>query len=666
MMTKKKQCEEAISNLLEFRNWISYKRFANQCNQESLTCICQIYENGLDHDQVIPVYERSLYYSMINQIVSHEEVLEKFMGSAFNEKIKYFKELDQKYELATIKELKYRLVNQLPKDQDSIEISKELNILRRAIGSKGRGYTIRSLIDQIPQILFKLCPCMLMSPISVAQYLKPENNMFDLVIFDEASQIPTSKAIGVIARGKNAVIAGDSNQMPPTSFFKINNEDEDNPELEDLDSILSDCRALGMPETTLLWHYRSRYESLIAFSNKNFYHSKMLTFPSVNEREKKVQLVRVDGCYSRGDKHINEAEGQAIVKEIVRRYNDATLKSKSIGVITFNIQQQLYIEDLLQDEFAKDINFDRWAHNKEPLFVKNLENVQGDERDAILFSIAFGPDKNGEFSLNFGPINKEGGWKRLNVAVTRAREEMLVFSSFTYDKIDLNRTKSDGMKYVRKFLKYAQYGRDVEDSHKDISPDAIQKSICEVLDENNYQYQFNVGQSEFKVDIAVIDPTHPERYLLGILLDGEIYKKTKNTKDREISQIAVLNHLGWKIYRIWTMDWWHDQTRQKEKLISILNEELGLNTSEIVTIQPSDESLEIIYDSQATCLYESEENSQSVENIKEDDNENNTQSESEDSVYDQLHFYHSLLVDGLITQEDFETAKKKILEEEKE
>ena len=568
-------CSCILENASSIKDWIVYRQFDAECRQRGLGPVCDAYEAGLSHDEVMTVYLRSIYKAIILSVIENEPVLNGFTGIGFNEKITQFKKLDQEIMNLTKDEMFYKLTHQLPISSDSVEVSKELNILRRAITSNGRGLSIRTLFEQIPHILTRLCPCMLMSPISAAQYLKAENDLVDIVIFDEASQLPTCKAVGALARGRNAVIVGDPNQMPPTSFFAGNTVDEDNLDIEDLDSILDDCLALGMPSAYLHWHYRSRHESLIAFSNKEFYENSMFTFPSVNDREKRVSLVKTDGFFDRGKGRVNEGEAKAIVAEIRRRYEDPELAKQTVGVVTFNISQQTFIEDLLLEEYRKDEAFDKWANSgEEPLFVKNLENVQGDERDVILFSVAFGPDMEGKLSLNFGPLNKDGGWKRLNVAVSRAREEMVVFTSMTADMIDLKRTKSKGVESLKNFLEFAQEGRlQGEYAENRVQKDqGIMEHICRAIMDGGYKYQKAVGHSKFKIDIGVINPYNPAEYLAGIMLDGESYRQSANTKDREVSQSSVLNGLGWELCRIWTMDWWDNRDKVLSKLMQFLNE----------------------------------------------------------------------------------------------
>lgn len=558
----------------ELRDWISYCEVRSECVNAGLGDVCKFYEEGLAHDELIPVFLKSVYKQLIWDFIEEEPVLNEFTGNSFNERIKEYKRLEQEFLDLTKQEMYHKLTHNLPTDYGDMEINRELAILRKAISSGGRGLSIRTLFDQIPHVLAKLCPCFLMSPISVAQYLSADNDPFDVVIFDEASQLPTCKAVGVLARGNDAVIVGDPNQMPPTSFFAGSMIDEDNLDIEDLDSILDDCLALGLPQAHLQWHYRSRHESLIAFSNREYYENSMLTFPSVNDRERRVKLCTINGLYSRKKGRVNEEEGNAVVKEVLRRYHSEELNKQTIGIVTFNINQQGLIEDLLTEAYKKDAEFDKWANEREEsLFVKNLENVQGDERDVILFSVGYGPDEEGKVSMNFGPLNREGGWKRLNVAVSRARQEMIVFSSMTPEMIDLNRIKSKGVEGLRAFLEYAAKGRLVGGGFaSDNRIKGIAKHICDMIEASGLKVQKDVGHSDFKIDLAVVNPYDEDEYLLGIMLDGDTYRRSANTKDREISQIGVLNSLGWELHRIWTMDWWDNREKELSKLMNVIEE----------------------------------------------------------------------------------------------
>jgi hypothetical protein len=365
--------------------------------------------------------------------------------------------------------------------------------------------------------------------------------------------------------------------MPPTSFFATNILDEEHLEQEDLASILDDCLALQMPQTHLKWHYRSRHESLIAFSNSYFYENKLYTFPSSSNRTTKVSLRPVQGTFERGKNRQNRAEAEAVVADILRRYSDPELSRMSVGVVTFNVQQQNLIDDLLEDACARDPELSAWVYESaEPLFIKNLENVQGDERDVILFSIGYGPDERGQIYMNFGPLNREGGWRRLNVAVSRARCEMMVFSSLRPEDVNLSKSRAEGVAALKAFLEYAESGSlpvgEETVSFDSSDPTALIDSICEALREKGYGTDCRVGRSKYRVDIGVLDPADPDRYILGILLDGESYRDAKTTRDRELAQTEVLRGLGWNLIRVWSLDWWDNRDKEMERILRALSE----------------------------------------------------------------------------------------------
>lgn len=585
----------------ELHDWMNYQSVRKECVESGLEDLCKAYEDGALDDQLESMHFKAVYKALIWDYIEDAKPLNSFSGLVFNDKINQYKNAEDELLALTREEMYCRLTQNLPSPYESGEIARELTLLKKAISNNGRGLSIRTLFEQIPHILTRLCPCLLMSPMSVAQYLPVSSDLFDIVVFDEASQVPTSQAVGALARGKDGIIVGDPNQMPPTSFFSSTFLDEENLEMEDLDSILDDCLALGMPETHLKWHYRSRHESLIAFSNKEYYDERMLTFPSVNDRERHVKLCTINGTYCRKRGNKNYKEGEAVVNEILRRYHNEELKKQTIGVVTFNMKQRELIEDLLDEEYKKNPEFDVWAHSSpdEPLFVKNLENVQGDERDVILFSVGFGPDENGKILYNFGPLNKDGGWKRLNVAVSRARRDMIVFSSMTPDMINTNKTSAKGVLGLKDFLFYAQNGilanRLYDD---DLKMHGITQKLCAAIEEAGYKTQRNIGTSNMKIDIAVINPFDEDEYLLGIILDGDSYRMASTTKDRELSQISVLQDLGWRLHRVWTMDWWDNSKKEISTVMNILEREKQL--AEERSLNPSfkdkgPESEEITY-----------------------------------------------------------------------
>lgn len=569
-------CKKISEHRGELREWTLWRHTCREAIACGLEPLVSAYAEGLDHDLVEVTYLRALYTALIEDTVDQDPELQVFSGALFNEKISRFRQLDQELIELSKTEIYYRLASRVPNFAIEAAQSSEVGILQRAIRSGGRGISIRRLFEQIPNLLLRLCPCMLMSPISAAQYLDPKRATFDIVVFDEASQLPTCKAVGALARAENAIIVGDPKQMPPTSFFSGNSVDEDNLEQEDLESILEDCLALNMPQTHLLWHYRSRHESLIAFSNSRFYKNKLYTFPSVNDLESKVSLIPVDGFFDRGKTRQNRAEAEMIVEELRRRCHDPEQADHSVGVITFSLTQQNLIDDLLTEACKTDPDLEAWSYNREEaLFIKNLENVQGDERDVILFSIGYGPDANGKVTMNFGPLNQQGGWRRLNVAVSRARHEMLVFSTITADQIDLARTSSEGVAALKAFLQYAEgtlLAEDAASAQTYPMHTGIANTICSMLKASGYVTQTMIGHSGYRIDIGVVDSANPNRYLLGVLLDGPVYSQSKTTRDREVAPIAVLNGLGWQIHRIWTADWWDNSKKEYELLLNHLRQ----------------------------------------------------------------------------------------------
>lgn len=559
------------------RDWCLWNGARTAAVKAGMGTLVEAYTGGLPHEQVEGAWQRAATVALLSAIIGTDQVLGQFSGAVFQEKIRQFKEMDQRLLELAQREIFCRLAANIPDFTRAAATNSEVGILQRAIRSGGRGTSIRKLFKQIPTLLPLLCPCMLMSPLSVAQYLDPKQKPFDLVVFDEASQLPTCKAVGALARGENAVIVGDPKQMPPTSFFSSNATDEENLEQEDLESILDDCLALNMPQSYLLWHYRSRHESLIVFSNRMFYENQLYTFPSARDQERMVRLVHVDGYFDRGKTRQNRGEAEAVVAELSRRAHDPALSGASVGVVTFNVNQQELINDLLDEACAQDPELENWAyHAPEPLFIKNLENVQGDERDVILFSVGYGPDQQEKVTMNFGPLNREGGWRRLNVAVSRARQEMVVYATLRPEQIDLSRTSARGVAALRDFLIYASSGTLREDAasvhaaRNDVG--GIIRDICAVLQANGYQTRCQVGRSRYRLDIGVVDAARPGRYLAGILLDGETYHQARTTRDRELAQQAVLQNLGWKLYRVWTIDWLERRQKEIDRLLAYLAE----------------------------------------------------------------------------------------------
>ena len=564
-------------NIDSLRDWSSWNLAVGKAVRAELSPVIDNYRIGkLKNEEVIDSFRKGVYRLSAEFIISSDANLSAFNGKLFETKIRKYKEKTKYFGELTKAELFSKLASSIPSFTQEASQSSEIGILQRAIRNKGRGMSVRKLFDLIPNLLPRLCPCMLMSPISVAQYFDVDQSKFDLVVFDEASQMPTCEAVGAIARGKNVIVVGDPKQMPPTNFFSTTNFDEENAEKEDLESILDDCLALSIPSKHLLWHYRSKHESLIAFSNSNYYDNKLLTFPSPDDLATKVNNVHVPGFYDRGKTRQNRFEANAIVEEVIRRLSDPILSQRSIGIVTFSSAQQNLIDDLLNETLKLRPDLDAIAsESSEPIFIKNLENVQGDERDVILFSMGYGPDKEGRISLNFGPLNRDGGWRRLNVAVSRARYEMKVYSTLRSDQIDITRTTSEGVAGIKAFLEYSEKGKMVL-SQKDYSrkskTNSFEKLVADEIQKLGYTVHTDIGCSGYRIDLGIVNPEKPKEYLLGILTDGENYKSAKTARDREVVRADVLRLLGWNIYKLWSPDWWDNPQKVLQDIITTIKE----------------------------------------------------------------------------------------------
>lgn len=569
------------NNIDQLKDWVSWLNAKEIAIKEGLSPVLLAYESGkIDSVQVMNAYKKGLYRSCAEYIIQSEPALSLFNGKLFEDKIRRFREMSHYFEKLTKEELYAKLAAKIPDFTKEASQSSEIGLLQKTIRNNGRAMPIRKLFDSIPNLLPRIAPCMLMSPISVAQYFDATGPKFDLVVFDEASQMPTCEAVGAIARANNMIIVGDPKQMPPTSFFSSSNIDEDNIEKEDLESILDDCLALSMPSKHLLWHYRSKHESLIAFSNSKYYENKLLTFPSPDDITTKVNYIPVAGYYDRGKTRQNAFEAKAVIDEIKRRLSDPTLSKRSIGVVTFSSVQQTLIQNMFDELLRTHPKLESVAiDNSEPIFIKNLENVQGDERDVILFSVGYGPDKEGKVSLNFGPLNREGGWRRLNVAVSRARYEMKVYSTLRADQIDITRSASEGVAGVKAFLEYAEKGRSslgIKKAGAEFIESGFEKLMAEQIRKHGYEVHTNIGCSGYRIDIGIVNKEKSSEYILGILCDGNNYSAAKTAKDREITQHEVLKLLGWTLHKIWSTDWWENVERVMEDvLVAIRNAELN-------------------------------------------------------------------------------------------
>jgi very-short-patch-repair endonuclease/DNA polymerase III delta prime subunit len=570
------------SNIDTLEDWARYQDSLNDCIKIDLGgFIDKALSLKLPYENIVNVFKCQFLRSWLDAAFSERISLRRFRGEDHEKLIQKFCELDQKQiELAKIR-IQHRLSGKFDSSYSPSRGS-ELDVLLREARKSRAHMPIRKLFERAPNIVSNLKPCLMMSPLTVAQFLNPELTKFDLIIFDEASQIPPEDAIGSILRGSQVVIAGDSKQLPPTSFFQSEvmtaEDEEDSDEMlpGDLDSILDECAVSRIPKTMLRWHYRSRHESLIAFSNKHFYDNHLFTFPCANEEcaDLGIKFHYLPATsYDRGGSGTNVDEARELVRAVMKHFKENP--ALSIGVGTFSIRQKYAIEDVLEEMLQQDNSLESFFSKDRPehFFVKNLESIQGDERDVIFISVGYGKNANGRLPMNFGPINQTGGARRLNVLVTRARKRLEIFSSIKGDDFDLSRTDSDGVHLLKYYLDFAEKGKrallqEVDAGGAIESP--FEESVYELLKNKGYNVKRQVGCSGYRIDFGIVDNENPGKYIIGIECDGSYYHSSATARDRDRLRQQVLEDLGWNIYRIWSTDWFKNQKREFDKLIDAI------------------------------------------------------------------------------------------------
>jgi len=572
----------ALAGLAEarhlLRDWTTWCRVRNRALAAGLGALVEQIEQGVvPPDQARAAFRLGYARWWLPPVLDGDPVLRDFRRFQHENAIAEFREIDDLVRTHATGHVIGAIAHGLPTVQ-SVPRNSELGLLRYQMELQRPSQSIRDMIGKMPESFSKLAPCMLMSPLSIAQYFPPNQALFDVVIFDEASQITTWDAVGAIARGRQTIIVGDPKQLPPTNFFGSNDEDEDVADHEkDMESILDEAKASGIPVRDLRWHYRSRSESLIAFSNHHYYQNRLVTFPSPQVEDRAVRLRKVPhGVYDRGKSRTNRIEAQAVADEAVARMRgwlDLPEKNRpTLGIITFNAQQQSLILDLL-DAARRDDPALEWFFTDERVeatIVKNLENVQGDERDVILFSITFWKDAAGKANMDFGALNRDGGERRLNVAVTRARQELIVFSGFTADQIDPTRAKGLAITHLKTFLDYAERGA-IALSAQNLGSvggfdSPFEEAVAAQLEQRGWVVVPQVGISGFRIDLGVRHPDLAGAYLAGVECDGASYHSAATARDRDKVREQVLTGLGWNMLRVWSTDWWYDAAGCADRL----------------------------------------------------------------------------------------------------
>ena len=585
------------ANVIKAPQWATWREAAKRARHAGLSPLVDAVESGtVTGAEIAGAFDFAYARWVAETIVNDDEVLSGFLAEKHEAAIEAFVTADAKVCDLARQIVKARIGASVP-TQTNFGKDPEWGTLAREINKKARHMPLRQLFGRIPNVMTQLAPCVMMSPLSIAQYLPAEAKPFDVVIFDEASQIPVWDAIGAIARGSQAIIVGDPEQLPPTSVGQrgVDDEDDDGSTVQSQQSILDECLASNIPSMRLSWHYRSRHESLIAFSNAKYYRGELMTFPSPVTRDTAVRYIHVEGgIYERGGAKVNRKEAEAVVAEVVKRMKTST---RSIGVVTFNGDQQRLIENMLdqarRSDPALEAHFDK-NQTREPILVKNIENVQGDERDVIIFSVAVGPDKTGRITAQISSLNSEGGHRRLNVAVTRARNELLVFATLRPEQIDLGRTSAKGVVDFKHFLEFAEHGaRAIAEAFSPTgraTESPFEDAVLRALEDKGWEIHPQVGVSFFRVDLGVVHPDFPGRYLAGVECDGATYHRSATARDRDRLREMVLNGLGWKIRRIWSTEWWMDAASATEKIHVRLTADLEADRASRPSAEPTKEA----------------------------------------------------------------------------
>lgn len=580
LSTMRSAAERWKTGVPELRAWCAYQAARTGAIAAGLEPAVRLLEDGtVPAASFTPLCEKAFARWCLREILAEDAALARFFGAEHNRRITSFRELDSMVRDLTRLTVFAHLTMRLPRqgmETDRLK-SSETGIIKRFV--KGGRISIRQMFADCPEALSRLKPCVLMSPLSVAQYMGAHFPRFDMVVFDEASQMPPWEAIGAIGRANQVIVVGDSKQLPPTSFFeKVTDEEDDTQEeaqYRDLESILDECQVCHLPVHSLKWHYRSKHESLIAFSNGHYYCNELLTFPSAGNRIAGLGVVLrsvPNGFYDASKSRTNQGEAEALVAEIVTRLKDPAQQVSSIGVVTFSIAQQRLIEDLLEEARHKHPQIEPFFTSavNEPVFVKNLETVQGDERDVILFSVCYAPNQDGKLRMNFGPLNNKGGERRLNVAITRARRQLVVFATLRADKIDLARTDAVGVRDLKAFLGFAASGGSVPRGETTSggrgTESPFEEEVRDLLAARGWEIDTQVGCSGYRVDLAVKHPQHKGCYMLGIECDGASYHSARTARDRDRLRHAVLKSLGWQLTRVWSTDWWLNRDKEVDRL----------------------------------------------------------------------------------------------------
>jgi very-short-patch-repair endonuclease len=573
----------------ESPQWVHFLRVRLQSTEEGLSKLTALADaKRMEPAHLVPAFRFLFYDSLARGVFAERLALSGLTGLTVTEIRKQFAKLD-KEAIILYRQRAAAIIDrrQVPGGSQVGPVGSwtDLALAIHEINKQRRHIPIRQLMRRAGRALLALKPCFMMGPLSVAQYLAPGELSFDLIVMDEASQLKPEDAVGALARGGQMIIVGDPKQLPPTTFFQraaMDAETEEDEQTrtvaEEGESILDVASTLYQPVRRLRWHYRSRHHSLIAFSNKEFYQGDLIIFPSAyHERsDLGVKYHPVGGGVFENSRNAREAAVvvDAVLDHMERRPNE------SLGVVTLNFEQGELIEELLDQRLRTEpfalAYQEKMNSGPEPFFVKNLENVQGDERDVMFISATYGPDARGNQYQRFGPINGVNGHRRLNVLFTRAKKRTEVFSSLDPDKIQAGPGSAWGLRALKQYLIYARSGvLDGPDDGAEQPTNDFERSVGSVLKAKGFDVVPQVGVAGFFIDLAVKHPTKAGSYLLGIECDGATYHSGRSARDRDRLREEILVNLGWKIHRVWSTDWFKSRGAECERLLKHVDEILA-------------------------------------------------------------------------------------------
>ena len=544
---------------------------ADEMHQAQLGELLNIALGSETPDQIPAILDFSWYSGLVQKAYAEQPALQQFDRIKHEHQIARFKALDA----ASLNHAQTWLARQVWEQMPNVNQPGEMATLRAELNKKRRHIPIRQLIEKAGRAIQQIKPVFMMSPMSIANFLPPGKLAFDVVVFDEASQVKAVDAFGAILRGKQVVVVGDTRQMPPSDLFSRDiAPDDENDATADIESILSLFKAAGSQERYLRWHYRSRHESLIAVSNVEFYDSKLVVFPSAGQHlhAKGVSFDYLPhALYDRGRTRTNKEEAKAVAQAVMKHALETP--QLSLGVAAFSVPQRdlisVEVELLRRKTPQAEVFFT--AQGSEPFFVKNLENIQGDERDVIFISIGYGRNESGRIAREFGPLNKDGGHRRLNVLITRAKLAMRVFSNFRGDELDIDATAKHGVRALKNFLKYAETGELEVAKETGKAPDSpFEDQVIRALRNLDYQIEPQVGTAGYFIDLAVKDPEFPGRYVLAVECDGAAYHSSRSARDRDRLRQGVLEGLGWNFHRIWSTDWFRNPEQEISRTVAAI------------------------------------------------------------------------------------------------